>query len=101
MTRRATGLACAALLVALAACATERATREDCELVLGRIVEIELAERGYRDPLLLRVKRDSLRTRLAAELDACVGRALPPGAMQCVRDASNVERLTHDCLARH
>ncbi len=43
-----------ALLVAAAgtSCHRERLTAQDCGLILDRITELELAERGFRDPEL-------------------------------------------------
>jgi len=83
----------------LAGCTGSPAERRDCERILERIVEIELKESGYRDPLLVTVKQAALKRKLDAELQACIGRRLKPGAMACVEQAKNVEALTHECLS--
>jgi hypothetical protein len=82
------------------ACNASRATRAECARILERIVEIELRERGYRDPLLKTLKHTELKRKLATELDACVGRPLNRSAMACVENAQEVEKLTHVCLSR-
>lgn len=41
-----------ALVAVLAGCSA-RASREECERILERIVEIELVEQGYRDGALV------------------------------------------------
>jgi hypothetical protein len=81
-----------------AGCAVERATAEQCREILDRIVDLELRERGFRDPVLERRKRDEMRTLLAPDLRRCHGRALPRSAMDCVRGARSNEELSHTCL---
>lgn len=88
----------ALVLGLLAACATPRATREDCEHILERIVDIELKERGYKDPMLQTIKRSTLKRKLAQDLDRCVGKKLKTNAIRCVDAASSIEALTHDCF---
>jgi len=90
-----------ALLLATAlasGCARERATRADCDALFGRIVEIELLERGFRDPALLERKRQELRRALSGDLAACEGKPLPAGALACARDAATAEEVSHRCL---
>jgi hypothetical protein len=87
-----------AMLVLLGACQASRATRQDCEAILERIVDIELMERGYRDPMLQKIKQTAFRKKLGAELERCVGKRLEKKAIDCVRSASTIEVLTHDCF---
>ncbi len=79
-------------------CTDTRATQRDCASILDRIVEIEMRERGFRDPALAARRREELRRRFASDLDGCVGRPLSRGAMQCVREARTTEELSHECL---
>jgi hypothetical protein len=88
----------ALLCLFLLACAPERATRADCERILERIVDIELKERGYKDPMLQTIKRTTFKRRLDRDLESCVGRKLRKNAMRCVEQASTIEALTHQCL---
>lgn len=90
-------LALAALLCC-AACRGEPASAEDCRAILDRIVALELAEQGYRDPALARRKQEGFARSLAAELTACEGLPLPPGARDCVARATSSEQISHECL---
>jgi hypothetical protein len=81
-----------------AGCARERATLEQCQEILDRIVDLELRERGFRDPALERRKREEMRTLLAHELRRCQGRPLRESALTCVRRAKSNEELSHTCL---
>lgn len=87
-----------AVLLGLVGCTKEHATRAQCDTIFDRIVEIELRETGYRDQALLARRRAELRQRHRARIEACVGRPLRPGAMQCVVEAETTEALSHDCL---
>ena len=91
-------LAIALCLIAAPGCSRGRASAEDCREIFDRIVELELRERGFRDPALTARKRRELGRRLAGELDACVGRPLDPGALPCLRSATTNEEITHRCL---
>lgn len=85
-------------LVALVGCSQRTATRNDCQLILDRIITIELGEQGYRDPAFAQRKRNELRERLKSRPDGCIGRPLPAHALTCMTQAQNTERLSHDCL---
>jgi hypothetical protein len=79
-------------------CSREVASPEDCRLILDRIVEVELRERGYRDAVLLERKKEELRRLLSPELRRCEGRGLRGNAIDCVRKASSNEEISHRCL---
>ncbi len=88
-----------ALSIVLAAgCKRERASAEACGEIFDRIVEVELQEQGFRDPVLARRKREELRGALGSELRRCEGRRLPAGALACVRTAKSTEEISHTCL---
>lgn len=96
--QRAPGFVLAALALLLGGCAREPATAADCRALLDRIVAIELAEQGFRDPALTKRKQDSFARSLADELARCEGLSLPPGARECVAQAGSSEQLSHTCL---
>jgi hypothetical protein len=96
--RPALALLLVALLSLAPACSGRRATAEDCARILDRIVELELRERGYRDPVLLERKRRQLRAALGAELEQCRGQRLRAGALECVKRATGAEEISHRCL---
>jgi len=95
--RRATGSLTAAL-AALLGCEREPATAADCRALLDRIVALELAEQGFRDPVLTQRKQEGFARSLADELSRCEGLTLPPGARACVAEASSSEHISHTCL---
>jgi len=88
----------AVLVGTLTSCRGEQATAEFCSVVLDRIVEVELAELGFRDPALAEMKRRDMRRAFAAEVQRCVGRRVAPGALACVRAAVSTEEIAHQCL---
>lgn len=97
--RRAAGSLTAALATLLGCgCEREPATAADCRALLDRIVALELAEQGFRDPVLTRRKQDSFARSLADELGRCEGLTLPPGARDCVARAGSSEQISHTCL---
>lgn len=95
MKRLALGLLLAGVGIS---CHRERMTAQDCGLILDRITELELAERGFRDPALAARRKSEMRARLKGEIDACVGRSVRSGAMDCALTASTTEDLTQRCL---
>jgi hypothetical protein len=74
------------------------ATTEACTEILDRIVTLELRERGFRDPELLRRRQAQLRVRYESELRHCVGKPLAPEALLCLRRAESIRVLAHECL---
>jgi len=86
------------LTVGASGCHRRHATEEDCARILDRIVEIELSERGFRDPILLERKRSTMHRLLDSELRECVGKRLNRTAISCVGHATSSEELSHRCL---
>lgn len=81
-----------------AACEGRRASAEECDRIFDRLVEVELAERGLHDPVLLQRRAQVLRSALAPERASCVGRPLPAAALDCIARAPNAEAVVHRCL---
>ncbi len=79
-------------------CRSHRATVEDCRAVLDRLVELELAESGFRDPALTDRWKGTLRARLAPTLVRCQGRRVPADLRSCLAAAHGAEEVTHRCL---
>lgn len=88
----------ALILVLLGACHSQHATEEICTRILDRLVDLELHERGYRDPHLLEVHTLDMRKKFSASLKSCIGRPLSRGAAQCIEQAKTTEALIHSCL---
>lgn len=86
------------LALACIGCRGEPATAADCRAIHDRIVALELAEQGYRDPALTTRKQDAFARKFAAELARCEGVPLPRGARECVARATSSEQISHECL---
>jgi hypothetical protein len=87
-----------ALLFVLAGCHKRPATREDCLAVIDRLVDLELAESGFHDPVVTRRWTGELRRQLAPHLGGCVGRRVPETMRACVATAKFPEEIEHRCL---
>ena len=96
--RRGAPMILLAVALATTACRRQRLSAEDCREILGRITDLELAERGDRDPALAARRKAALQVSLAPELAACEGRRVRPGALDCARVAHSAEELSHRCL---
>ena len=79
-------------------CHRERVTAQDCGRILDRITELELAERGFHDSVLAARRKDEMRARLKGQLDACAGRHVRSGAVDCALTAPTTEDLVQRCL---
>lgn len=89
---------CGALMAGTLGCERHRASPQDCTRIFDRLVEVELLERGFHDPVLLERRARELERTLAPSLAACTGRPLPATAVDCIGDAPNAEALIHRCL---
>ena len=81
-----------------AGCGGRRATREDCLQIFHRLVDLELEERGFRDPSLAARRRAEAERTHAADVAACEGKRMPRAAMECVRAATTSEEISHRCF---
>jgi hypothetical protein len=79
-------------------CKTERARPEDCERIFNRLVEVELYELGFRDPVLAQRKQAQLHRVLEEGMGRCVGGRFRPDALACVQGATRAEDIVHGCL---
>jgi hypothetical protein len=97
--RRAALVLLMGLLAIIAACRRGHpASEAECAALLDRLVDLELEERGYRDAAISARWHDLARTRFRGELEACRGRALPAGALDCLARASSTEQAAHQCF---
>jgi hypothetical protein len=85
-------LAIAALSMGLVACG-RKATREDCEMVVDRNIEVKLKADGVTDPAVVQKRKDELRPTLKEDIDKCVGKRVTDGMMKCVRTAETAEQI--------
>ena len=76
-----------------------RATEEDCEKILDRIVELELHDQGITDPKLVEVRKAETRESKRADLiKGCVGKRISESALTCIRTAKKADEVTEKCL---
>jgi hypothetical protein len=87
-----------ALMLLVAACRSEHATKQACRAIVHRIVDLELRERGFRDHVLAQRKRNEIEHLFAPEIEQCTGKRLGRDALTCVELATNAEQISHQCL---
>ena len=80
----------AATVLASTGCHRRTASAADCAAVLDRLVELELNESGYRDPVL--------RARWQRDLARCRGLTVRNDLAKCLPAARSPEEITHRCL---
>jgi hypothetical protein len=82
------------LLGAAVVCGCGRkATREDCETIVDRNVEVRLKADGETDPVRIASRKKELREQLAEDIDRCVGKRVTDGMMSCVKTADKPEQI--------
>lgn len=74
------------------------ASATDCEAILDRLVDLELAQRGYADSALASRWHAMARARFSGDLASCRGRGLPSDALGCLARASSGEAAAHACF---
>jgi hypothetical protein len=89
---------CAALLLTATGCG-HRATAEECEHILVRITELELAAAKVSDPNNVNQQIERTKQTFAASVqDDCVGRRISDDTMKCVDQASSAKQLVQECF---
>jgi|YNPBryBLVA2012_1023415.scaffolds.fasta_scaffold06618_3 hypothetical protein len=82
---------------ALAGC--HRATEQDCEKILDRIVELELKDQGIQDPATVASRKADARAKRHDDLiKSCVGKRLPQSSLRCIEKAQSADEITEKCL---
>jgi hypothetical protein len=81
-----------ALAFVLTGCG-RKATREDCEIVVDRNVELQLKALGVVDPAIVTKRRDEMRAAMKEDIDKCVGKRVTDGMMACVKTAETAEKI--------
>jgi hypothetical protein len=70
----------------------------DCQALLDRLIDVELSESGYRDPVLRARSRENLGRRFSADLERCKGLMVPGDLHACLSKARTSEDIVHHCL---
>ena len=85
-------------IMILPACDSERATYEQCRTIFDHLVALELTEMGFEDPILTQQRQLESAYRYRKDIESCVGRQIPPDALECVLSAKSAEDVSHHCL---
>lgn len=84
--------------VVLVLCACGRpATREDCELIIDRNVELQMKQMQITDPALIEKRKGEIRSTMSDQLKGCVGKRVTDKTMTCVKTAASAEEIDQ-CL---
>jgi hypothetical protein len=70
-----------------------KATREDCEIVVDRNVELQLKALGVTDATVVTKRREEMRASMKDDIDKCVGKRVTDGMMTCVKAADTAEKI--------
>ncbi len=76
----------------LPACRRE-ATEADCELIVDRLIEVELHAMNTNDPAVIAKKQETIRSGMKEELKDCRGRRITDGIMACVKKAPTTDEI--------
>lgn len=98
MNRRLAVWAFAIGAATLAGCHRHAATPADCRAILNRLVEMELAESGFRDPALVPRWQAELARRFDDELRRCRAVRVRDDLTACLQSAQNPEQVAHRCV---
>jgi hypothetical protein len=88
----------AAALLVVPACGRRAATAADCRALLDRMIDVDLDESGFRDPVLRARSRENLGRRFALDLERCKGLMVPGNLQVCLATAQTTEEVVHRCL---
>lgn len=69
------------------------ATRQDCETIVDRNVEVKLKSFGVTDETAIAKRRDEMRGAMKDDIDKCVGKRISDSMMTCVRAAQNESEI--------
>lgn len=88
----------AASVFGLAGCRRHAATANDCVAVLDRLVELELNESGYQDPVVRARWKIEARRRFAPDLNRCGGLTVRNDLETCLLATKTTEEILHRCI---
>jgi hypothetical protein len=70
-----------------------KATREDCEAVVDKNVELQLKALGVVEPGTVAKRRDEMRASMKDDIDKCVGKRVTDSMISCVKSAESTEKI--------
>jgi hypothetical protein len=78
--------------LALTGCG-RKATREDCDAVVDKNVELQLKALGVVEPGTVAKRRDEMRASMKDDIDKCVGKRVTDSMISCVKNAESTEKI--------
>jgi hypothetical protein len=79
-------------------CNRHPASDDECEAILHRLIDLELSESGYRDPVLRTRWQEDLVRRFSPDLNRCRGQKVRSSLWTCLATARSSEEIVHRCL---
>jgi hypothetical protein len=73
------------------------ATKEDCELIIDRNVELQMKQMQITEPSAVEKRKTEIRSTMNDELKGCIGKRVTDGMMSCVRKAQTADEIDQ-CL---
>jgi hypothetical protein len=70
-----------------------KATREDCDAVVDKNVELQLKALGVVDPSVVGKRRDEMRAAMREDIDKCIGKRVTDSMMSCVKGADSTDKI--------
>ena len=75
------------------------ATREECDQIIDKVVELELRGQNINDPAVVAQRKVDTRNKLGAELlKKCEGRKMTNSTMACVKAATSYDDIENRCF---
>jgi hypothetical protein len=81
-----------AALIGAVACGRP-ATREDCELIIDKNVELEMKQMKIADQVAIDKRKAEIRASMEGQLKGCIGKRVTDGMMKCVRNANTTDAI--------
>ena len=85
--------AAAAAIVLVSVACGRPATREDCELIIDKNVELEMKQMKIDDPVAIEKRKTEIRATMEGQLKGCIGKRVTDGMMKCVRNAKSTDEI--------
>ena len=87
-----------AALALLSGCHRHRASPQDCKAALDRLIDVELVELGYRDPILRTRWHRELERRFALDLERCRSGRVRDDLRLCLQGQHSSQAIVQQCL---
>lgn len=76
-----------------------KATEQDCEKIVDKMIELELKDQGVTDPKTVEVRKTETKAKRRGDLiRSCVGKRVTTSALTCIDTAQHADEITEKCL---